>query len=139
MKQGILAATGAIGSVIAGALGGWDLALQTLVVFMAIDFISGWVVAAVFHKSKKSQSGGLDSKASFKGLCKKVMILALVGVGNLLDRQIGASYVRDAVCIAFMTNELLSIVENASLMGIPIPAQIMKALDILQTKEEGKK
>ena len=132
MKQGILAATGAIGSVIAGALGGWDLALQTLVMFMAIDFASGWVVAAVFHKSKKSQSGGLDSKAGFKGLCKKVMILALVAVGNLLDRQIGASYVRDA-------NELLSIVENASLMGIPIPAQIMKALDILQTKEDVKK
>ena len=139
MKQGILAAAGALGSLIAGALGGWDLAVQALIVFMAIDFFSGWIVAAVFHKSKKSQTGGLDSRAGFKGLCKKVMILLLVVVGNLLDKQIGAYYIRDAVCIAFMANELLSIVENASLMGIPIPAQIMKALDILQTKGEAEK
>lgn len=135
MKQTIITAIGAAGSFIAGALGGWDHAIIALLVFMAIDFLSGWAVAAVFHKSKKSQSGGLDSKAGFKGLCKKGMILLLVVVANLLDQQIGASYIRDAVCIAFMVNELLSIVENASLMGVPIPAPITKALDILQMEQ----
>lgn len=138
MKQGIIAAIGVAGSFIAGALGGWDSALTALVVFMGIDYLSGFVVAAVFHKSKKSQTGGLESKAGFKGLCKKVMILLLVWVANLLDQQIGASYIRDAVCIAFMVNELLSIVENASLMGVPIPAPITKALDILQQESASK-
>ena len=136
MKSAVLTTIGAVGSFIAAALGGWDTAIITLLVFMAIDFVTGWIVAAVFHKSQKSASGGLESRAGFKGLCKKVVILLLVVVGNLLDAQIGATYIRDGVCIAFMVNELLSIVENASLMGVPIPAIITKALDILQNKEE---
>ena len=136
MKSAVLTTIGAVGSFIAAALGGWDTAIITLLIFMAIDFMTGWIVAAVFHKSQKSASGGLESRAGFKGLCKKVVILLLVVVGNLLDAQIGATYIRDGVCIAFMVNELLSIVENASLMGVPIPAIITKALDILQNKEE---
>lgn len=134
MKQAIFAAIGAVGSFIAGALGGWDTAVITLVAFMAIDYVTGFVVAAVFHKSKKSASGGLKSHEGWKGLCKKGMILLLVVVANLLDKQIGASYVRDAVCIFFIVNEGVSILENAALMGLPIPAWLSKALDILQTK-----
>lgn len=137
MKSAICTACGAIGTFIAAALGGWDTAIITLLVFMAIDYATGFIVAGVFHKSKKSESGGLKSHEGFKGLCKKGMILVLVVVANLLDKQIGANYIRDGVCIAFMCNELLSIVENASLMGLPIPAVITKALDILQTKKEG--
>ena len=139
MKQAILTAVGTAGTFIAAALGGWDHAIITLCVFMCIDFATGWIVAAVFHKSKKSDSGGLKSHEGFKGLCKKGVILLLVVVANLLDEQIGATYIRDGVCIAFMVNELLSIVENASLMGIPIPAPIVKALDILQNKQEEEK
>jgi toxin secretion/phage lysis holin len=136
MKSWILTAIGAVGSFIAAALGGWDAAIITLIVFMMIDFLTGWIVAAVFHKSKKSETGGLQSRAGFKGLCKKVVVLLLVAVANRLDMQIGATYIRDGVCIAFMVNELLSIVENAALMGIPIPAVITKALDIMTAKQE---
>lgn len=136
MKSWILTAIGAVGSFIAAALGGWDTAIITLIAFMAIDFFTGWIVAAVFHKSKKSESGGLQSRAGFKGLCKKVVVLLLVCVANRLDTQIGATYIRDGVCIAFMINEVLSIVENAALMGIPIPAVITNALDILKAKQE---
>ncbi len=136
MKSWLLTAIGAVGSFIAAALGGWDAAIVTLIAFMAIDYVTGWIVAAVFHKSKKSETGGLQSRAGFKGLCKKVVVLLLVAVANRLDMQIGANYIRDGVCIAFMVNELLSIVENAALMGIPIPSVITKALDILNAKQE---
>lgn len=136
MKSAILTICGAVGSFIAAALGGWDAAIIALIVFMGVDFVTGWIVAAVFHASQKSKTGGLESRAGFKGLCKKVTILLLVVVANLLDKQIGANYIRDAVCIAFMVNELLSIVENAALMGVPIPAVITKALDILNAKQE---
>lgn len=137
MKSAICAACGIVGSFIAAAFGGWDTAIITLIAFMAIDYVTGFIVAAVFHKSKKTESGGLESRAGFKGLCKKVVILLLVVVANLLDKQIGGNHIRNIVCIGFMVNEALSIVENAALMGIPIPAAITKALDVIQTKVKG--
>lgn len=137
MKNVICTACGAVGTFVAAALGGWDSAIVALCSFMAIDYVTGLVAAAVFHASKKSESGALKSHAAFKGLLKKCMILLLVVVANLLDQQIGANYIRDGVCIAFMVNEVISIVENASLMGLPIPAAITNALDILKSKQEG--
>lgn len=136
MKQVVFAAIGAVGSFIAGALGGWDTAIITLCSFMAIDYVTGFIVAGVFHKSKKSASGGLKSHEGWKGLCKKGTILLLVVVANLLDKQIGANYIRDAVCIFFIANEGVSIMENAALMGLPIPKWLSKSLDILQEKVE---
>lgn len=136
MKHAIFAAIGAVGSFIAGALGGWDTAIITLGSFMMIDYATGFIVAAVFHKSKKSDSGGLKSHEGWKGLCKKGMTLLLVVVANLLDKQIGANYVRDAVCIFFIANEGISILENAALMGIPIPKWLSQALDVMQEKAE---
>ena len=137
MKSFLCTAAGAVGTFIAAALGGWDSAIIALLTFMAIDYATGLMVAGIFHKSKKSTSGGLESRAGFKGLVRKCVVLLLVVVANLLDQQMGANYIRDAVCIGFMANELLSIVENASLMGLPIPAAITKALDILTEKQEG--
>lgn len=138
MKNIVYAACGTVGTFIAAALGGWDHAIITLCSFMLIDYATGWIVAYVFKKSKKTESGGYNSAVGIKGLCKKVMILLLVVVANLLDEQIGANYVRDGVCIAFMFNEAMSILENAGLMGLPIPKWLTKGLDILQTKMEGK-
>lgn len=135
MKNVIVSVIGTVGSCIAAALGGWDSAIIALVSFMAIDYITGIVVALVFHKSNKSATGGLESRAGLKGLCKKCMVLLLVVVANLLDQQMGSTYIRDGVCIAFMANELLSIVENASLMGLPIPKVITDALDVLHAKQ----
>ena len=68
MREMICTIAGAIGGAIAWALGGWDASLVTLITFMVIDFISGLVVAAVFHKSKHTESGSLQSMAGWKGL-----------------------------------------------------------------------
>lgn len=141
MKKFICTSVGAVGSVIVSLLGGWDSLLVTLLIFMIIDYISGLVVAGVFHTSKKSSSGALESRAGFKGLVKKCIILLFVIVANRLDIVLDANYFRNCVCIAYITNELISIVENAGLMGIPIPQKITKAIGILTEKgdsENGK-
>lgn len=138
MKNAICTTVGAIGGVIASVFGGWDAGLATLVMFMAIDYLSGLVVAGVFHNSKKTASGALESKAGWKGLCRKGMSLLFVLIAYRLDLAIGSNYIRDAVIIGFIVNETISIVENAGLMGVPLPAVISKAIDILTAKSEEK-
>lgn len=137
MKDTLCAIIGVIGGGIASAFGGWDASLVTLIIFMAADYISGLMVAGVFHNSKKTETGTLESRAGWKGLCRKCMTLLFVLIAYRLDLAIGVSYIRDAVIIGFIANELISIVENAGLMGIPLPAVIQNAIDIL-TKESGK-
>ncbi|WP_270227518.1 phage holin family protein [Coprococcus aceti] len=138
MKNAICTTAGAIGGVIASLFGGWDAGLATLVMFMAIDYVSGLVVAGVFHNSKKTASGALESKAGWKGLCRKGMSLLFVLIAYRLDLAIGSNYIRDAVIIGFIVNETISIVENAGLMGVPLPKVINKAIDILTSKSEEK-
>lgn len=128
-------AVGFFGGLITTFYGGWCTGLTTLVTFMVIDYLSGLVVAGVFKKSKKSESGALESKAGFRGLCKKGMILFIVLIAYRLDLLIGTNYIRDAVIIGFCANELLSIVENAGIMGVPLPPIILKAIDVLINKE----
>ena len=84
----------------------------------------------------KTDTGSLESKAGWKGLCRKCMTLIFVLVAYRLDLVIGTNYIRDAVIIAFIANETISLVENAGLMGLPLPAVITKAIDILQKKTE---
>ena len=133
MKEWICTITGLAGGFIAAIFGGWDSALATLVVFMGIDFVTS-LVTAVMGKSKHSRSGALNSKAGWIGLAKKFCILLMVVVGVRIDILLGTTYIRDTVCISFCLNELLSIIENATLMGIPFPPVIKKAIDVLQTK-----
>lgn len=137
MKEGLCTGIGIVGSFIASLFGGWDAALVTLLTFMVIDYISGLVVAGVFHNSKKTENGALESKVGWKGLCRKCMTLLFVLIAYRLDLALGVGYIRDAVIIGFMTNELISIVENAGLMGLPLPAVITKAVDVLTKKAEG--
>lgn len=134
MKNTICTVAGMTGSFIASFFGGWTTSLTTLLLFMLIDYVTGLIVAGVFHKSKKTKTGALESKSCFAGLCKKCTTLLFVLIGYRLDLLIGASYIRDAVCIAFIVNELISIVENAGLMGLPIPAVITNAIDMLKKK-----
>ena len=135
MKNAICTSVGVIGGLIASVYGGWTASLTTLLIFMGIDYATGFIVAAVFHKSPKTKTGTLESRTGFKGLIRKVMILLFVLIGHRLDVAVGTTYIRDAVCITFIVNELLSIVENAGLMGIPIPAVITEAIDILKQKK----
>ncbi len=134
----ICTTVGMIGSFIASLFGGWDAGLITLLSFMIIDYVSGLIVAGVFHNSKKTETGTLESRAGWKGLCRKGMTLLFVLIGHELDVVIGTSYIRDAVIIGFIANELISIVENAGLMGIPLPSVITKAIDILTKTAEQK-
>lgn len=136
MKEIILTIIGCIGSAIAGIFGGWSTGLTTLLIFMAIDYITGLVVAGVFHTSPKSESGALESRAGWKGLVRKGMTLLIVLIACRLDMLIGVNYIRDAVVIAFITNEVLSIIENAGLMGIHIPPVLTKAIEMLKDESD---
>lgn len=138
MKTGILTAIGVVGGVITSIFGGWDTAMVTLLIFMGLDYITGLIVAGVFHKSSKSENGALESRAGWKGLCRKGITLVIVIIAYRLDLVVGSDFIRNAVIITFIANETISIVENAGLMGIPIPAVITKAIDILNTKAQDK-
>lgn len=137
-KNIICALFGVIGAAISNLFGGWDAALTTLIIFMAIDYASGIIVAGVFHKSSKSDTGGLNSHIGWQGICRKGITLAIVLIACRLDLLIGTTYIKDAVIIAFCANELISIVENAGLMGLPIPNVIIKAIDVLKEKSDSK-
>ncbi|SET80234.1 toxin secretion/phage lysis holin [Lacrimispora sphenoides] len=135
-KEALCMVVGTVGSFIASLFGGWDTGIGTLVLFMAIDFLSGLAVAGVFKRSTKTETGALESKAGFKGLCRKGMTLLFVLIAYRLDLVIGTSYIRDTVIIGFLANELISIVENAGIMGLPLPAALIKAIDVLKKKAE---
>ena len=132
IKNGILAGLAVFGSFAANALGGWDASLQVLVALMVADYLTGVLVAAVWQRSNKSASGALDSKAGFKGILKKCMILLLVWIGVLLDNATGVNYIRMAVVLFFVGNEGISLLENLGLMGVPFPAFLRRALEALR-------
>ena len=131
IKNGILAGLAVFGSFAANALGGWDASLQVLIALMVADYLTGVLVAAVWHKSSKSSSGTLNSVAGFKGILKKCAILLLVWIGVLLDQALGSSYARTAVVLFFVGNEGISLLENLGLMGVPYPTFLKKALEAL--------
>ena len=139
IKNGILAGLAVFGSFAANALGGWDASLQVLIALMVADYITGVLVAAVWHKSSKSSSGTLNSVAGFKGILKKCAILALVWIGVLLDNATGANYIRTAVVLFFIGNEGISLLENLGLMGVRYPTFLKKALEALHDQgDKGK-
>lgn len=137
MKQfNFCAIIGAIGSAFASFFGGWDASMSTLLIFMGIDYLTGLIVAGVFHRSQKTESGSLESRAGWKGLCRKGVTLLIVLVACRLDILLNSNFIRDAVVIAFVVNETLSIIENAGLMGVPIPSVITKAIEVLKKKSD---
>ena len=136
MKHIISTIGGVVGGVVATLLGGWTDGLLVLVILMSIDYLSGLVLAGVFHASPKSPNGGLESKAGINGLVRKIFVLALVVVAHQIDRLIGANYVRDAATIAFCLNETISLIENVGLMGVKVPKVLQRAIDVLRDKAD---
>lgn len=132
MKNAVLGALAVVGSAITQAMGGWDVTLKVLVGFMAVDYVTGILVAAVWHKSSKSETGALESNACFKGLLKKMMILLIVWMAAMLDRATGSELVRTAVCLFYIGNEGLSILENSVIMGVPWPNTIKNVLEVMR-------
>ena len=137
-KLGIISIIGVIGSFISNSFGGWNEAMTTLCIFMLTDYVTGLIVAGVFKNSTKTNDGGLESKAGFKGLMRKFAVLLLVLIACRLDMILGISFVKDCVIIAFIANETISITENIGLMGVPIPKVIEKAITLLNEKGEEK-
>ena len=136
LRISVCAVAGAIGSTIVHLLGGWSNDITTLIIFMAIDFVMGLAVAGVFKKSDKSATGALDSRAGWKGLCKKCAALFFIIIAHRLDLLLGSDYIRTTVIIGFIVNETISIIENAGIMGLPLPKTITKAVEILKEKSD---
>ena len=129
----ISALTGVVLAVIVEALGGWDKSLELLIVVMIADYVTG-VLCAATGNSKKSN--GLNSQIGFKGLCKKVMILIAVWVATSLSRTTNFTEIREVFIFGFISNELISIVENFGLMRIPLPHKIMDIIEVLKERIE---
>ena len=134
IKAGLCTVFGVAGAALIKLFGGWTEDMVTLIIVMAIDFILGLLIAAFFNKSPKSETGSISSKSCFMGLCKKCTMLLFVLVAYRLDISLGTDYIKPAAVIAFIVNELISIVENAGIIGIPMPKIITKAIEILKNK-----
>lgn len=136
IKNVVFAALAAAGAMITHALGGWDLTLKALVAFMAVDYVTGLLVAAVFRRSPKTERGALSSHAGFIGLVRKCDILLLVLLAAMLDNMTGSGYIRAGVCLFFTANEGLSILENLGLMGVPYPEFLRDMLEAMHKQSD---
>lgn len=111
--------------------GGWSALIQTLVLFIVIDYVFAVLVAA--------SHGELSSKKGFRGIAKKVAILVLVAVAHQIDQILGdGHFIRDAVIFFYIANELLSILETVGKTNLPIPSVLKKAVETLNSKGEDK-
>lgn len=119
-----------IGGWLGWFLGGCDGLLYALIAFVAIDYITGVMCAVIDHR--------LSSEVGFKGIFKKVLIFLLVGVANILDVQvIGTGCVlRTAVIFFYISNEGVSLLENAAYLGLPVPEKIKTVLEQLHSRSE---
>ena len=113
-------------------LGGCDGLLYALIAFVAIDYITG-VMCAISDKT-------LSSEVGFKGICRKVLIFLLVGIGNIIDVQVLGSpgVLRTAVIFFYLSNEGVSLLENAAHLGLPVPDAIKTVLEQLHDRSDGK-
>ena len=132
IKIFILSGVACVGAAIDSLFGGWNGAMTTLVILMLIDYVTGIIVAGVFHNSPKCSGGALSSAVGFKGICRKFVILLIVVVACRVDLLLDTNIIRDATCIGFCANELVSITENAGLMGIPLPRKLVGAIEVLR-------
>lgn len=138
----ICVSAGLVGSAIAQCLGGWDNDIIALIIFMGIDFITGLACAIFWNSSDKSENGALSSKACWRGIIKKACTILIVVCANYADMLLGTTYIRNAVVIAFCASELISICENAALMGIlpePVKKIFDKIIDLMKGDNSKKK
>ena len=120
----------AVGGWLGWFLGGCDGLLYALLIFVTLDYLTGVMCAVADHK--------LSSEVGFKGICRKVLIFALVGIGHVLDTQVigTGSILRTAVIFFYLSNEGVSLVENAAHLGLPIPEKLKAVLDQLHDRAE---
>ena len=126
----------AVGGAVAGIFGEWSALMTILAAVMVLDYISG-VLVAVSGKSLKTEGGHLDSKVGFIGLAKKAFIIVIVLMATLLDKALGAEAMvfQTATVCYYIANEGISVVENAGLMGLPVPDVVKRALEQMKEKK----
>lgn len=119
----------AVGGWLGYFLGGCDGLLIALVVFVVVDYLTGVMCAIADHK--------LSSAVGFKGICRKVLIFLLVGIANILDVQVigSGSVLRTAVIFFYISNEGVSLVENAAHLGLPVPDKLKDVLEQLHDRD----
>ena len=120
----------AVGGWLGWFLGGCEGLLYALLIFVTLDYLTGVMCAVADHK--------LSSEVGFKGICRKVLIFALVGIGHVLDTQVigTGSILRTAVIFFYLSNEGVSLVENAAHLGLPIPEKLKAVLEQLHDRAE---
>ncbi|GAB6988052.1 phage holin family protein [Paenibacillus pini] len=117
----------AFGAMIGYLFGGWGVLINLLLILVIVDWLTGWAVAWT--------NGELKSHKGYYGIMRKIIIFLMVTVAHFIDQVLGnQGYFQDAVIFFYMANELLSIIENAGRMGLPVPKAFRKALEILETK-----
>lgn len=131
--KGISTISAVLGTCVVCFLGGWDKIIQCLVVFMVIDYVTG-IISAYYTKE-------LSSKVGFIGIAKKVVIILIITVAVMFDKAVGNTDMvfRTATCFFYIANEALSILENATKLGLPLPKKITEALIQLKNKENYEK
>lgn len=121
----------ALGGAVGAVMGGFDGFLYALIVFVVVDYLTGVMVAILDKK--------LSSEVGFHGIFKKVVIFALVAVGHIVDTYViqNGSVIRTAVIFFYLSNEGISILENASILGLPVPQKLKDVLEQLKDGKEG--
>lgn len=135
VKSSVFAVATVIGGTMSYFLGGWDMLLKVLVLLQGVDWLLGTGISAILHKSKKSEDGRLNSSAGWRGLFKKGITLVIVLVATQVGVVIGSDVIRDGVVMAYITIEVVSILELGELAGVPIPQVLRNAISSMQ--EEG--
>ena len=131
MSNKVVRIAGLAAGAIAALFGGWTPGLTILSVMMAVDYLTG-VLVAITGKSPKSEGGGLSSKAGFTGIARKGFIMLIVLVATQLDAAIGKELFKSLTVFYYIANEGLSILENVERMGVPTPAALRKRLETMR-------
>lgn len=132
----ICGAFAAAGAFISRLLGGWDTALQTLIALMAADYLTGVLIALVWHKSGKTTDGAFESHASIKGIFRKMGYLLCIYIATRLDTLTSADVCRTVAIMFFIANDGFSLLENFGIMGVPYPQSMKDAFETLKEKSK---
>lgn len=136
MKESVMSICGVVGGVVGYLIGGFDLAIVVLAIFMLIDYVLGCIVACVYNKSSKTENGAYCSNVALKGLIKKFSCFIVVIIAAQLDLLVSKEVCRNVVTYAFIANEGMSILENIGITGVSVPDSLKHALEVLKEKDD---